>query len=203
VAKPSLTQLAATMQDVIAAFPAHQALALVGGLAVSARTEPRFTRDIDFAVAVESEEHAQQIVYGMQQSGYLIEAIIEHRPTKRMATARLRRDVTAPMVDLLFAASGIEPEIAAAANAATVLKQTVRVAQVGHLIAMKLISTAEHRRRDESDLAALAKVADEAEWARAEAAVRLIAERGFARGRDLAAALAEWRERARVIRSEA
>jgi hypothetical protein len=71
----------------------------------------------------------------MQRSGYLIEAIIEHRATRRMATARLRRDNQAPMVDLLFAASGIEPEVAAAATSATVLGQTVQVAQIGHLIA--------------------------------------------------------------------
>jgi hypothetical protein len=37
------------------------------------------------------------------------------------------------------------------------------------------------------------KVADGAEWARAEQAVRLIEDRGFARKRDLQAALAEWR----------
>lgn len=203
MAKATLTKLAATMQEVVAALPPQLPFALVGGLAVSARTEPRFTRDIDFAVAADSEEQAQQIVFGMQRSGYLVEAIIEHRATRRMATARLRRDDKAPMVDLLFAASGVEPEVATAASAVTVLGQTVRVAQVGHLIAMKLVSTAEHRRRDESDLAELAQVADDAEWARAEAAVRLIAERGFARGRDLAGALAEWRERARVIRSGA
>jgi len=43
------------------------------------------------------------------------------------------------------------------------------------------------------DLAALAKVATEAEWLRAEQAVRLIEQRGFARKRDLQAALAAWK----------
>ena len=33
--------------------------ALVGGLAVSARTEPRFTRDIDIVVAVEDDTRAE------------------------------------------------------------------------------------------------------------------------------------------------
>jgi hypothetical protein len=61
----------------------------------------------------------------------------------------------------------------------------------------------ERRPRDRADLVELAKVADDAEWARAEAAVRLIHERGFNRDRDLRAALDEWRERARVIRSDA
>ena len=33
--------------------------ALIGGLAVSARTEPRFTRDADLAVAVTSDAEAE------------------------------------------------------------------------------------------------------------------------------------------------
>jgi hypothetical protein len=140
----------------------------------------------------------------MQRGGFLIETLIEHLASKRIATVRLRRNPKSPMVDLLFAASGIEPEVAASATKETLLGQTVPVALVGHLIAMKLVSTDDDRRpHDRIDLAALSQVADDAEWARAEVAVRLITERGFSRGRDLAAALREWRERARVIRSGA
>ena len=195
VEEAPLTPLAATMQAVIAAFPVPS-FALVGGLAISARTEPWFMRVLEFAIAVDSEEEAQQIVHGMQRSGYLVEAvteaIIEHRITKRMATARLRRDDAAPAVDLLFAASGIEPEITSAATPMLVLGNMVRVAQVGHLIALRLVARDDERHlQARVDLAALAQVADDAEWARAEAAVRLIAERGFDRGRDLAGALAE------------
>ena len=36
--------------------------ALVGGLAVSARAEPRFTRDVDLAVAVEGDPEAESLV---------------------------------------------------------------------------------------------------------------------------------------------
>ena len=202
MAKASLTKLAATMEEVVAALPAERPFAVVGGLAVSTRTEPRFTRDIDFAVAVQSEEAAQQVVYGMQRSGFLVESIIEHRASRRMATARLRKGPLSPMVDLLFAASGIEPEVTSAATKESVLGRLVPVASVGHLIAMKLVSFDDKRRpHDRVDLTALAKVADEAEWARAEAAVHLIHERGFSRDRDLRAALDEWRELARVLRS--
>jgi hypothetical protein len=204
VAKASLTKLAATMEDVIAVLPAERAFAVVGGLAVSTRTEPRFTRDIDFAIAVESDEAAQQVVYRMQRCGFLVEAIIEHRASRRLATVRLRQGPKLPMVDLLFAASGIEPEVTSCATKETVLGRLVPVASVGHLIAMKLVSFDDKRRpHDRVDLTALAQVADEAEWARAEAAVRLIHERGFSRDRDLRAALDEWRELARVIRSGA
>jgi predicted nucleotidyltransferase component of viral defense system len=204
VAKASLTRLAATMERAIAVLAVQRAFAVVGGLAVSTRTEPRFTRDIDLAVAAGSEEDAQQVVYGMQRGGFLVEAVIEHRASRRMATVRLREGPRAPMVDLLFAASGIEPEVTSCATPETVLGQLVPVASVGHLIAMKLVSLDdEHRARDRVDLVELSKVADDAEWARAEIAVRLIAERGFGRGRDLAAALQEWKELARTIRSDA
>ena len=40
---------------------ATQRLALVGGLAVSARAEPRFTRDVDLAVAVVSDDEAERL----------------------------------------------------------------------------------------------------------------------------------------------
>lgn len=100
-------------------------------------------------------------------------------------------------MDLLFAASGIEAEIAADASDLVVLGGVVPVATVGHLIAMKLLSRDPKKSpRDENDRVALAGVADASEWARAEDAVGLIGTRGFARGRDLKAALAELRTRA-------
>jgi hypothetical protein len=75
---------------------------------------------------------------------------------------------------------------------------SIEVARVGHLIAMKLVARDDRLRpNDQADLLALSKVADDVEWARAAAAVRLIEERGFGRGRDLVAALEEWHERAR------
>ena len=36
--------------------------ALIGGLAVSARTEPRFTRDADFAVALAGDAEAEALM---------------------------------------------------------------------------------------------------------------------------------------------
>jgi hypothetical protein len=59
---------------------------------------------------------------------------------------------------------------------------------------MKLISRDDERRpQDYQDLRQLSKVADAVEWARAAEAVQLITERGFARRRDLRAALEQWR----------
>jgi uncharacterized membrane-anchored protein len=39
--------------------------ALVGGLAVSARTEPRFTRDADLAVALASDAEAEALIHAL------------------------------------------------------------------------------------------------------------------------------------------
>jgi hypothetical protein len=44
--------------------------ALLGGLAVSTWTEPRFTRDVDLAVAVQTDADAERLVHGLLQRGY-------------------------------------------------------------------------------------------------------------------------------------
>ena len=62
--------------------------ALVGGLAVSARTEPRFTRDVDLVIAVQSDTDAEQAVRALQLRGYRILAPVEQETAKRLATAR-------------------------------------------------------------------------------------------------------------------
>jgi hypothetical protein len=61
------------------------AFALVGGLAVSVRTEPRFTRDADVAVAPESDREAEALI-----SPYQIRRIRRSRAESAFA-GRLRR----------------------------------------------------------------------------------------------------------------
>ena len=60
------------LRDFLQSRPDNIAIALVGGLAVSARTEPRFTRDLDFAVAVSSDDDAAQYVFQLRGLGYEI-----------------------------------------------------------------------------------------------------------------------------------
>lgn len=43
--------------------------ALIGGLAVSVRTEPRFTRDADLAVAVADDREAEAVVRQLGAAG--------------------------------------------------------------------------------------------------------------------------------------
>jgi hypothetical protein len=95
------------------------------------------------------------------------------------------------VVDLLFASCGIECEIVAAAETLAIVPDLVLpVASVGHLVAMKLLARDDRRRPlDADDLTALRDVASADDWRVAHQAVELIVERGFARGRDLAAAL--------------
>lgn len=161
--------------------------ALVGGLAVSARAEPRFTRDVDLAVSVASDEEAERLLHAFTKRGYAIDAVVEHRKHGRLATARLRpRHARGVFVDLLFASSGIEPELVRSAERIGYGAGTeLPVARVGHLIALKVLAESDDRLQDRLDLNALAAVATPADWAAAKTAARLIRARGYHRGRAL------------------
>ena len=171
-----------------------QRFAVVGGIAVSARTEPRFTRDLDLAVAVPDDPSAEAIVRELIARRFQLAAVIEQDRAGRLATVRLiapGETESGVVVDLLFASSGIEPEIARDADALQVFSGVVApVARIGHLIALKLLARDDARRpQDAVDLRALLGVATEGDLSLAREGVRLITERGFDRGRDLAAAL--------------
>lgn len=167
--------------------------ALIGGLAVSARTEPRFTRDADLAVALDSDAKAQALLHRLRLLGYGIAAIVEQEAVGRLATVRLTRSRVphAPVVDLLFASSGIEPEIVAEAEPIEVLPHlTVPVARTGHLIALKVLSRDDATRpQDLIDLRTLLGTASAADLALARHALESITVRGYDRGRDLVAAM--------------
>ena len=168
---------------------------LIGGLAVSARAEPRFTRDADLAVSVASDAQAEALLRAFMRSGYALQVVLEQSGVGRLSGARLI-DPDGVEVDLLTASSGIEPEIVVDADELEIVRGfRVPVAATGHLIALKLLSVSPGRETDAMDLQALSRVADEIEWARAEVAVALIAQRGFHRGRDLAADLTVLRGR--------
>lgn len=171
--------------------------ALVGGLAVSARAEPRLTRDADFAVAVGSDEDAERVVRALIAEGYALLAAVEQEAVGRLATVRLTRatDEHSTVTDLLFASSGIEPEIVDAADDIEILPGVVvPVATIGHLIATKLLARDDRSRpTDADDLRALASRAVDVDWREAEIAVALITARGFARGRDLEGSLTQLR----------
>jgi hypothetical protein len=90
--------------------------ALVGGLAVSARTVPRFTKDLDFAIAVASDEEAEDLVHRLRSRGYYPAEVLEQDYVERLSGVRLERKGSDVLVDLLFASSGIENEVVASAG---------------------------------------------------------------------------------------
>ena len=189
-----MTSLEATLRRIGADLTeADLSFALIGGLAVSARTEPRFTRDADLAVALDSDARAQALVHRLHLLGYGIGAIVEQEAVGRLATVRLTASPVphAPVVDLLFASSGIEAEIVAAAEPIEVLPHlTVPVARTGHLIALKVLSRDDATRpQDLADLRALLGTASAADLALARDALERIAARGYDRGHDLLGAL--------------
>lgn len=166
----------------------------MGALAVSARAEPRFTRDIDLAVAVAQDADAERLVRELQGRRYRVQAVVEQEATSRLATARLipgEEDEAGIVLDLLFASSGIEPEIVIGANSLEISPDLrVPVATTGHLIALKVLARDDQTRpQDRVDLVALLAVATPADVGEARAALALIAERGFHRGKNLLAEL--------------
>lgn len=168
--------------------------AVIGGLAVSVRSEPRTTRDVDFAVAVDDDRDAERVVYRLSVRGYRINAPLEQEAVGRLATVRM----TPPggvgetvVVDLLFASSGIEREIVERAEFLEVFRGvSVPVACLADLVALKLLSRDDARRpQDRLDLHALLSRASPEELAITRADLALITGRGFHRNRDLQAAL--------------
>lgn len=164
--------------------------ALIGGLAVGARAEPRTTRDVDLAVAVAADKEAEAIIFRLQTLGYAVLAVLEQESTGRLATVRLRppnEREGGVIVDLLFASSGIEPEIARAAEALDIIPGLrVPVARIGHLMALKILARNDRERpQDFDDLKALLLESEPVDIEEARSALQLIEERGYHRGKQL------------------
>lgn len=211
---------------------------LAGSLAVSARVEPAYMTQAGVILAVKDEQVAQGILDGLKEAGLRLLSVtdqmwvknwdhehgrpadpdnveIEHHPNGLVAGARLvdetgDRDLE---VDLIFAASGIEAEITAAADPLEILPgQVFQVARTGHLIALTLLSLGDPGRqpqpdefadmdafaseqaftgiRERADLTALTTAATPDDWRLAWEAVDLMANRSATRSRNLRAELA-------------
>ena len=168
--------------------------ALIGGLAISARTEPRFTRDADIAVLVTDDRDAEALVLSLQNRGYRVLSAVEQEATGRLATVRLApqgETERGVVVDLLFASSGIEPEVVMSAETVEILPGfRVPVAKLGHLLALKILARDDRARpQDRVDIVALLANADAAALDLARQALVLVVDRGFNRGRDVLADL--------------
>jgi len=161
--------------------------ALVGGLAVSTHADPRFTNDIDLSVSVSSDIEVENIIFQLQQRQWRAEQILEEQGKNYISTVRFTHSQHPDIfIDLLFASSGIETEIVMDSIKLEALPNTtVHVAQLGHLLALKVLSEQEGREQDTLDIRALLREANVEDLQKARDACKLITERGFHRKRDL------------------
>jgi hypothetical protein len=173
--------------------------AAVGGLAIAARAEPRTTRDLDIAIAVAGDREAEKIVLALRGRGYRENptgAVMEQKDVARLATVRLlvpekgedQEEEGGLIVDLLFASSGVEPEIVSAAEMMIVMQDVaVPVVTSGHLFALKVLAG---RPKDLQDCQFLWRRMRPEDFQEARETLDLIAARGFHRGKDLNAEFA-------------
>jgi hypothetical protein len=167
--------------------------ALVGGLALSARATPRTTNDIDVAIAVMSDRQAERIVLSLKLRGYQEQprGVLDQKDVGRLATIRLllaQPEANGVEVDLLFASSGVEPEIVAMAQTLEVLPGVyVPVIRTGHLLALKVLAG---RDKDRADVRSLIESALSEDLQLARETLTLIERRGYHRGKNLLVELA-------------
>jgi hypothetical protein len=132
---------------------------------------------VDVVVEVRDDPDAESLVLDLQAAGFRVLAAVEQDSVHRLATARLvspggtERGV---VVDLLFASSGIEREVARAADSLEILAGLrVPVARIGHLIALKLLARDDRRRpQDLDDLRALLRESSPVDLDEAKQAVQ-------------------------------
>lgn len=168
--------------------------ALIGGVAVSFRAEPRTTQDLDMVVVVTGDQEAERIALDLKLRGYRphdLQPFLEN-PDGGLNTVRMLAPVSVGLetigVDLLFAFSGVEEEVVAAAEVHVVLPGLyVPVARTGHLIALKVLAG---RDKDRTDVRSLLQKATLEELQLARETLDRIERRGFHRGKDLQAELA-------------
>jgi hypothetical protein len=162
-------------------------------VAVSIRAEPRTTRDLDVAVAVSGDREAERIALSLKSRGYRDfpgQPWVE-RDDGRLQTVRLLApgDESGLVVDLLFASSGVEPEIVGASELLTIFPGVaLPIVKTGHLIALKVLAG---RPKDLEDIRLLLERASPLELRRARETLELIERRGFHRGKNLLVELAK------------
>jgi len=164
--------------------------ALVGGVAVGVWGEERFTKDLDFALAVKTDKDAEKLVKAMVDKGFRIETVLEHKPSDSIALVIFSSPTSDKIpyrVDLIFMQTGIEKEVVENSVVFKVDKKSeLRVASVGHLIALKVLSMDDKKRpQDRLDIANLLKVADKNDLETAKKALDLITKREFNQKKDL------------------
>lgn len=129
------------------------AFAVIGGLAVGVRGEPRFTADVDVVVGLDLDD-ALQLLDRLSDSPFqpLFPDVAEVVRTSFILP--LRHLATGVRVDVAIGLSGFERQLLARADEVTIAGFTAPVATAEDLILMKLLAS---RPRDTDDAEKLAQ----------------------------------------------
>lgn len=151
--------------------------ALVGALAVAARAEARATLDVDVAIAADDPAGAADVVSRLRNLGYRWHRDFGGTMTSFVVPAGPPAGLR---LDVLFSLTGIETEVAHRAERIEVLPGlSLPVAQLGDLIALKLLAAGEPgREHDWRDLRALAATATPGDIAQTRSSIALMSARG-------------------------
>jgi hypothetical protein len=159
--------------------------ALAGGLAVSQRAEPRFTRDVDLVIVASRDAEVEWLVQELRLVGYAPVVVVEHVDRKRLSTVRLASP-SGIVVDLIAATSGIEDQVVSRATPVAVgAAGELLVARAEDLLAMKVLSMSERRPQDRMDALSLLLVNDGLDLDDVRQSLATMTERGFHRDQDL------------------
>ena len=161
--------------------------ALVGGIAVSFRATERTTKDVDFAIAVDSDLEAEVQIRELISLGYKVDTLLEQSKTKRLATVRLLNGIQDSVyIDLLYSSTGIEKEIVGSAEYIEIFPDLeLKVATISSLLAMKVLAASEKRPQDLIDIKELLSESSDSDRDLTKQLLQLIMERGFGRNKDL------------------
>jgi hypothetical protein len=177
-----------TLSDAERFLVSHQVPhALIGGLAVSLRGQPRLTADVDIVVAVDL-DRALELIAVLDTSDFrpLFEDVAE--VVQRSFILPLRHRSTHVKVDLSIGLSGFEKRAVARAEICHVAGILIPVATTEDLLIMKSLAA---RPRDDQDLEGLVIAqGDSLDWGYCE---QTAAELGEALGIDLAAKIRQLR----------
>ncbi len=148
--------------------------ALVGGMAFTARVEPRTTRDVDAVVAVTEGTESTLLIRSLRDRGY------RHLPSRSLFDSdeplrELRFESPEGVrVDLILDWSGIEPETIESAEVVPYGPIAVPVCRAEHLLAMKVHAD---RPKDRIDAEGLVKILSSTGILRVRELLDLIARR--------------------------
>lgn len=129
----------------------HTPSAVVGGVAVSLLSRPRFTQDIDALVWL-SERDWEPVLAAARNFGIVPRIEDALGFARRTRVLLLRHAASGVEIDLILGGLALEQQVVEGARIIDVGGVTVRLPRVEHLLIMKAIA---HRPRDQQDVASL------------------------------------------------